>query len=1060
MLRFFLILLFLFISSILSSRLKYRASVKENVDLYYTITSIDKMLSVNYQQSIEFLNSNSPYTTYFLVDGQKLRTRRLIDREEFCRIKLCENSLCHPCEIEMDFVLKENGQPRDIISLILTVEDVNEFRPQFLDMSSNGQVIQLNISEGVPVGHVLPIPSATDKDGEDDDLVYWLEKTTKIPFELVSFGSNQIALNVTEPLDRETRDFYEFKLTASDRGNLTSTIPIHISISDINDNVPSFDQQHPYTLNISENILPSLTKSLLRIHAIDNDSNENGHITYNFSPQVSELIRQTFQLNSETGDLYLLQSLDYEQYKEYRIQVTAQDSGPVSVPVYTVIIINIEDENDNIPIMNLRVSEYFHLVNNTLYISEQTPINTLLMHIIVQDFDSNLNGKVNCWIEPLEPKLNLTNTINNMFAIYTRQLFDREQKSNYSISLIIEDNGLKIRHRTKRELELIITDINDNPPIFSQSFYNVSIDEEKEYLQPILQLQATDADINENSQISYELITKEYINLFNLNEKTGELFLVKNLDRELKSEYNLTIRANDHGQYPSQLSSDVSVYINVIDKNEYTPEFQEKKYSFQNIDENISINSSIGFVKATDRDDNLINYSITSSDLMINSLTGEIFVRKLLDYDTHPCINAIVTAKDQGGLSSTSEIEVCLKPINEYSPQLHPHSRLISINIDNTSLIHLNASDRDRSPSSFISYQYGQVSNCNLTFLQLSSNGTIYLNKKQKCTGIIDLIVLINDNDQYPLAKSTNETIRFILYSDTIPLSIASQLSSSKFFDKKFQNLSFHDLTPEMIITFIIVMSLILCSFIVCIVACIISRKRKISKHNSKQNKLLVKQSPSPIMNTSQKRLTLLTSSSRASKDRICFTENHCLLSDGSLATDINTNSPYSKLQQSIKTNGNSDTGSSYNDSCYGSSEMDVCHHHQSTGNKLVKQDIPIAATMTEATGKILLSSNENYIILCKDSTTNSDETNPSISIPSSSSSSPTANNNNSLITTCQPNRRTGTTQQYRTQLKSTVDQSNKKVEFFQNDDECRKVLCSTTSFNYRNITPLNEYYL
>jgi hypothetical protein len=44
---------------------------------------------------------------------------------------------------------------------------------------------------------VLPIPSATDKDGEDDELVYWLEKPTKIiPFELVSFGSNQIGTNL------------------------------------------------------------------------------------------------------------------------------------------------------------------------------------------------------------------------------------------------------------------------------------------------------------------------------------------------------------------------------------------------------------------------------------------------------------------------------------------------------------------------------------------------------------------------------------------------------------------------------------------------------------------------------------------------------------------------------------------------------------------------------------------------------------------------------------------------------------------------------------------------
>ena len=150
MFRFYLVFCLGCISTVLSSRLKYRASVKENVALYHTITSLDKMLSANYQQSIEFLNLNSPYTTYFLVDGQKLRTSRLIDREEFCRIKLCENSLCHPCEIEMDFVLKENGQPRDIISLILTVEDVNEYRPQFLDLSPNGQAIQLNISEGVP----------------------------------------------------------------------------------------------------------------------------------------------------------------------------------------------------------------------------------------------------------------------------------------------------------------------------------------------------------------------------------------------------------------------------------------------------------------------------------------------------------------------------------------------------------------------------------------------------------------------------------------------------------------------------------------------------------------------------------------------------------------------------------------------------------------------------------------------------------------------------------------------------------------------------------------------
>ena len=163
MLRIDVLIILILVTTVSSSmRLKYRSHVKENVDLFHTITSLDQMLDVNYQQSIEFLNPNAPYTTYFLVDGQKLRTSRLIDREEFCRIKLCENSHCYPCEIEIDFVLKEQGQSRDILSLILTVEDVNEFRPQFRD-----QTIQLNISEGVP-GRTI----SSDQNSFEDNLLF------------------------------------------------------------------------------------------------------------------------------------------------------------------------------------------------------------------------------------------------------------------------------------------------------------------------------------------------------------------------------------------------------------------------------------------------------------------------------------------------------------------------------------------------------------------------------------------------------------------------------------------------------------------------------------------------------------------------------------------------------------------------------------------------------------------------------------------------------------------------------------------------------------------------
>jgi hypothetical protein len=90
--------------------------------------------------------------------------------------------------------------------------------------------------------------------------------------------------------------------------------------------------------------------------------------------------------------------------------------------------------------------------------------------------------------------------------------------------------------------------------------------------------------------------------------------------------------------------------------------------------------------------------------------------------------------------------------------------------------------------------------------------------------------------------------------------------------------------------------------------------------------------------------------------------------------------------------------------------------------------------------GKLLLTSNDKFIILCKDQNNiTNDETNSS-----TSSSSPTGNNRN-LITKYQTNKRHN--QEYQT-------------EFIPNDNEYKKVLGTTTTFNYRNMTPLNEYYL
>ncbi|CAF4244992.1 unnamed protein product, partial [Rotaria magnacalcarata] len=114
-----------------------------------------------------------------------------------------------------------------------------------------------------------------------------------------------------------------------------------------------------------------------------------------------------------------------------------------------------------------------------------------------------------------------------------------------------------------------------------------------------------------------------------------------------------------------------------------------------------------------DRDKNLIIYSISSSNFKIDSFTGELFVNKQLDYDANDsCERLFVTAKNQDGLNSSCPVEICLQPINEYPPELHIESRLIYVNIDNTSCIHIHAFDRDRSPLSFLSFRLEKSSKC------------------------------------------------------------------------------------------------------------------------------------------------------------------------------------------------------------------------------------------------------------------------------------------------------------------------------------------------------------
>ncbi|NXA95090.1 PCDGB protein, partial [Melanocharis versteri] len=60
--------------------------------------------------------------------------------------------------------------------------------------------------------------------------------------------------------------------------------------------------------------------------ATDADEGLYGHVKYSIK-KVSDMASDIFHLDSETGDMTLLRSLDFEEGDSYELEVQARDGG-------------------------------------------------------------------------------------------------------------------------------------------------------------------------------------------------------------------------------------------------------------------------------------------------------------------------------------------------------------------------------------------------------------------------------------------------------------------------------------------------------------------------------------------------------------------------------------------------------------------------------------------------------------------------------------------------------------------------------------------------------------
>ncbi|XP_066416375.1 protocadherin alpha-2-like isoform X4 [Molothrus aeneus] len=296
-------------------------------------------------------------------------------------------------------------------------------------------------------------------------------------------------------------------------------------------------------------------------------------------------------------------------------------------------------------------------------------------------------------------------------ALLVSSRLDREELCGKSAPCALRLEVLLERPLRVFHVQLEVTDINDNAPVFPAARRNLSIAESSVPGSRFPLEGASDADIGANAQLTYTLSPSEHfsLDLHRSEEYRESLFLVltKPLDRETIPVHRLVLTATDGGR-PS-LTGTMELVISVEDANDNAPQFNQSVYKVQ-LPESAGVGTLVARVNATDPDlgsNGEVTFSVSNTFpekgmniFLLNARTGEINLGGTVDYEEVPLYEIQIEARDQGTPSLSGHCKVVLEvlDVNDNAPEVWVTSLSVPVAEDasvGTVVALLSVSDRD-----------------------------------------------------------------------------------------------------------------------------------------------------------------------------------------------------------------------------------------------------------------------------------------------------------------------------------------------------------------------------
>ncbi|XP_072050095.1 cadherin-23-like [Amphiura filiformis] len=695
-------------------------------------------------------------------------------------------------------VLADDGDRIGTTLLQINLDDVNDVNPVF-NLGPTEELITIQeFSDVGRIGDRLVLATATDGDvtGINKAVIYSITGGN----EAGKFAINEITGEITlaDTIDYET-DSQEYNITVVAQNTadppLEGSAIITVLISDFNDNAPVFGSD-TYRVTVSEDA--TVGELVLTLTATDADKpgDPNSVIDY----RITSGSQDQFRIEVDTGAILVNDVLDREAMggDYYILEVVATDRGIVQLVGYCEVLVNITDVNDVAPI--------FEPVQ-PISIDEDYPTgkHPPLLHVIANDPDLTADLRYSIDTDNIEAidengvELDPADfvfqfgVVETTGGLYMNHSLDREVAASFVLPLWVEDIDYNPQdpgddpQMDEVSLSITVLDVNDNTPLFLNTPYIFSVNENEEIGAVIsAEISASDPDLGDSGIVVYSKQSGSGFDYVEINSETGVLTVEGVFNREEHAVLEVVIRATDLGTPPND--ADILVTLNIVDVNDNPPVFNTTIPVPIPINEDLPVGTKVLRVTATDLDidHGEIMYAITAGNTeqkfeILDNKTGVITTKNLLDRETTEVYILTITASDKNSdeqpLTDVLEVTIDIKDVNDLapvitSPEFNTGVEVVETVEIGTTILFVAAEDGDKdlTPNSEINFYVGGGNGTGLFGIDEVTGEITTLIPLNTLSGSYELVVVVRDKGVPPLESNRILAVEVLDVNDDDPV--------------------------------------------------------------------------------------------------------------------------------------------------------------------------------------------------------------------------------------------------------------------------------------------------